>query len=163
MPSPPDEQTWIVALLIGELSYMTALNPITTRIVERAVARWRERPNAMLICEAEPMAAVARQLGVPEASLRVAIPEPGGHTTRWAASRIAAMPDYHNRILLLVTHRLHGRRAARMFRALGMQSRLDGLDLPFDRTDPDWKLRSALIFRIYNAGAWVYCFARGWL
>ena len=163
MPSPPDEQPWIVALLIGELSYMTSLNRITTQIVERAVARWRERPGAVLICECEPMAAVARSLGVPEASLRVAIPEPSGHTTRWLVERIAAMPDHRTRILVLVTHRLHGRRAARMFFALGMRSRVDGLDLPFSPDDADWKLRSALIFRAYNTAAWGYCFLRGWL
>ena len=163
MLSPPDEQPWVVALLIGELSYMTVLNPITAQIVERAVVRWRERPGAILICEAEPMAAGARTLGVPPDSLRVAIPEPGGHTTRWAAERIAAMPDHGNRLLVLVTHKLHGRRAARMFRALGMRTKLDGLDLPFDRRDPDWKLRSEAIFRAYNTAAWLYCFARGWL
>ncbi len=163
MASPPDEPPWVVALLIGELSYMSALNPITTQIVARAVTRWREWPGALLICEAEPMAAVARTLGVPPALLRVAIPERGGHTTRWAAERIAAMPDYGNRILVLVTHKWHGRRAARMFRALGMRPKLDGLDLPFERRDPDWKLRSAAMFRAYNTAAWAYCFARGWL
>lgn len=162
MPSPQDE-TWIVALLIGELSYMTALNPITTRIVERAVALWQRHPGAVLICEAEPMAAMARRLGVPDVSLRVAIPEPGGHTTRWCAERVAVMPTSGNRILVLVTHRLHARRAGKMFAALGLRSRLDGLDLPFDRRDPDWKLRSSAIFKFYNAGAWVYGFLRGWL
>jgi len=163
MPSPPDEQPWVVALLIGELSYMTTLNRITTQIVERAVARWRERRGAVLICEAEPMAALARSLGVPDESLRVAIPEPGGHTTRWAAERIAAMPDHGSRTLVLVTHRLHGRRAARIFHALGMRTKVDGLDLPFARRDADWKLRSTAIFRAYNTAAWGYCFLRGWL
>jgi hypothetical protein len=152
-----------VALLIGELHYMTRLNAVTSHIVEHAVACWRARPSAVLVCEAAPMAALARSLGVPAASMRVAIPEAGGHTTRWAAERIRAMPVLGDRTVLLVTHRLHGPRAARMFRAVGLQVQLEGLDLPFDRRDPDWKLRSPAIFRFYNAGAWVYCFARGWL
>ncbi|HYE84966.1 MAG TPA: YdcF family protein [Vicinamibacterales bacterium] len=160
---PPSDDTWVVALLIGELSYMNALNPISTRIVERAVEVWRRHPQGLLICEAEPMAAVARSLGVPEASLRVAIPEPGGHTTRWCAQRIAQMHKSGTHILVLVTHRLHARRAGKMFAALGLRTRLDGLDVPFDRGDPDWKLRSTTIFKIYNAGAWVYCLLRGWL
>lgn len=162
MASPRDE-AWVVALLIGELHYMTRLNVITTRIVEHAVSVWRRQPASTLVCEAEPMAAVARRLGVPEAQLRVAIPEPSGHTTRWAALRVASMPGRDGRPVVLVTHRLHARRAARMFRAAGISCVRDGLDLPFDRTDPDWKLRSEPIFRAYNTAAWVYCFARGWL
>ncbi len=152
-----------MALLIGELSHMTGLNRITTSIVERAVSCWQKRQGVILICEAEPMAALARTLGVPAGSVRVAIPEAGGHTTRWAAERIRAMSDLGSRRLRLVTHRWHGPRAARMFGALGMDAELIGLDIPFDRGDPDWKLRSESIFRAYNAGAWAYCFARGWL
>lgn len=163
MPSPRVDERWVVALLIGELSYMTSLNRITSAIVERAVAVWRKRPGAILICEAEPMAALARTLGVPAECVRVAIPEPGGHTTRWAAERIRAMADLGTRPLLLVTHRLHGRRAARMFSALNMRVEVEEVDAPFDRGDADWKLRSEAVFRAYNAGAWVYCFARGWL
>lgn len=162
MPARADEAPVIVALLIGELSYMTTLNAITTQIVDRAVDLWRRHDGAILICEAEPMAAVARSRGVPDASLRVAIPEPGGHTTRWAAQRITAMPE-STRTLTLVTHRLHGPRAARMFRSLGLRVTVEGLDLPFNPQDSDWKLRSTTIFNVYNTGAWVYCFARGWL
>jgi len=153
----------IVALLVGELRYMTHLNTITTRIVEHAVALWRRRPRALLICEAEPMAAVARQLGVPAASIRVAVPEAGGHTTRWAAERICAMSDLGTESVLLVTHRLHGARARRIFRAAGLDAALDAVEVPFQANDPDWKLRSSAIFRVYNTGAWAYCFARGWL
>lgn len=160
---PPAGEGPIVALLIGELHYMTRLNAITTRIVERAVALWRERPAALLVCEAEPMAAVARGLGVPAEVIRVAIPEPGGHTTRSAAERIRAMLDSGITSVVLVTHRLHGARARRIFRAVGLEANLDGLDVPFDAADPDWKLRSRTIFRLYDAGAWAYCFARGWL
>jgi hypothetical protein len=163
MAAPADERPWIAALLIGELPYMTTLNAITTRITEHAVELWRQRPDTLLICECDPMAAVARRLGVPGHALRVAIPEPAGHTTWWAASRIAAMPDAANRALVLVTHRLHGRRAARMFRRQGFRTTLVGLDLPFDAQDPDWKLRSEGLFRVYNAMAWVYCAARGWV
>lgn len=153
----------IVALLMGELHYMTRLNPITTRIVEHAVARWRQRPRAVLVCEAEPMAAVARQLGVPADAIRVAIPEAGGHTTRWAAERIRGMSDLGTMPVLLVTHRLHGARARRMFRAVGLDAALDAVDVPFAPDDPDWKLRSTAMFRAYNTAAWAYCFARGWL
>jgi hypothetical protein len=160
---PADDRPWIVALLIGELPYMTTLNAITTRIAEHAVELWRQQPGTLLICECEPMAAVARRMGVPDVSLRVAIPEPDGHTTWWAASRIAAMPDAAGRALVLVTHQLHGARAARMFRKTGFRTTLVGLALPFNAQDPDWKLRSEGIFRVYNAIAWVYCFARGWV
>lgn len=163
MAPPLDDRPWIVALLIGELPYMTTLNAITTRIAEHAVALWQRQPDTLLICECEPMAAVARAHGVPERSLRVAIPEADGHTTRWAASRIAAMPGAAQRQLMLVTHRLHGPRAARMFRKLGFRTTLVGLDLPFNAQDPDWKLRSQTVFRVYNAMAWVYCAARGWV
>ena len=163
MPSPRVDERWVVALLIGELSYMTSLNRITTAIVERAVSFWRKRPGAILICECEPMAALARSLGVPAESVRVAIPEPGGHTTRWAAERVRAMDDLGTRPLQLVTHRLHGRRASRMFSALHLRVEVEEVDAPFERSDPDWKLRSSAIFRLYNTGAWVYCYARGWL
>ena len=160
---PDDERPWIVALLIGELRYMTQLNRVTTRIVEHAVSDWRAHPSTLLICEAEPMAVLAASLGVPRELIRTAIPEAGGHTTRWAAERVRAMADSGSRSLRLVTHRLHAPRAARMFRALKMQVELEGLDLPFDRDDPDWKLRSESAFRAYNMAASAYCLARGWM
>jgi uncharacterized SAM-binding protein YcdF (DUF218 family) len=160
---PPRDEAWVVALLIGELHYMTRLNAITTRIVEHAVSLWQRQPASTLVCEAEPMAEVARQLGVPAAQVRVAIPEPAGHTTRWAALRTAALAGRDGRPVVLVTHRLHARRAARIFRAAGVTCVREDVDVPFDRTDPDWKLRSEPIFRIYNTVAWAYCFARGWL
>jgi uncharacterized SAM-binding protein YcdF (DUF218 family) len=162
MASRADE-VWVVALLIGELPYMTRLNDITSRIVERAVEHWRARPRSVLVCEAAPMAELAVSLGVPSVCVRVAINEPHGHTTRWAAERIVAMADREGRSLLLVTHRLHASRAARMFRALGMSVEADGVDAPFSRRDADWKLRSTAVFRFYNALAWCYCYLRGWL
>jgi len=158
-----DDDGWIVALLMGELRYMTGVNSITSRIVEGAVSLWRERTDAILICEAEPMGELARKLGVPAESVRVAVPEAGGHTTRLAALRVRAMPDLGNRSLKLVTHRLHSDRAARIFGRLGLSVDVAGLDIPFDRRDSDWKLRSEANFRFYNQGAWIYCFARGWL
>lgn len=153
----------VVALLIGELHYMNGLNRISTAIVERAVQRWRALPGGVLVCEAAPMVAVARRLGVPEERIRIAIPEPGGHTTRWAAERIRSMADVAGRPVLLVTHRLHGPRAQRMFRAVGLDAALDAIDLPFDPADADWKLRSEAVFRVYNAVAWAYVFVRRWV
>ena len=153
----------VVALLIGELHYMNGLNRISTAIVEHAVARWRGQSGGLLICEAAPMVAVARGLGVPEERIRIAIPEAGGHTTRWAAERIRGMADVAGRPLLVVTHRLHGPRAQRMFRAMGLDAALDLVDLPFDPADADWKLRSESVFRLYNAVAWAYVFVRRWV
>ena len=153
----------VVALLIGELHYMNGLNRMSTAIVEHAVERWRAQPGGLLICEAAPMVTVARALGVPEERIRIAIPEPAGHTTRWAAERVRAMADVAGRPLLLVTHRLHGARAQRMFQAMGLDAALDAIDLPFDAADADWKLRSESVFRLYNAVAWAYVFVRRWV
>lgn len=154
----------IVALQIGELPNMPRLNDITLRIVERAVARWRGSPSSVLVCESCPMGEVALAHGLPPDRLRIAIPEPSGHTTRWAAERIRVMPEVAQAGgVLLITHRLHAGRAARMFRSLGLRTAVEGLAIPFNPGDLDWKLRSDLAFRSYNAIAYAYCFARGWL
>ena len=107
--SMPPVDGAVVALLIGELHYMNGLNRMSTAIVEHAVALWRAQSGGVLICEAAPMVAVARGLGVPEERIRIAIPEPAGHTTRWAAERIRGMADVAGRRTALP------RRAARDF------------------------------------------------
>lgn len=151
----------IVALMIGELDYMTALNPISTAIVNEAVRLWRETPGATLICESAPMTAEARRLGVAEKDVVTALPQPSGHITRLVALWLAASP-YADRPIWLVTHALHAGRAIRIFRKARIEATAVGLDLPFDRHDPDWKLRSAAVFRAYNLAAYVYGICRGW-
>jgi hypothetical protein len=155
--------------MIGELDYMPfdgaqggpALNHISSAIVMRAVAVWRETPGSVLICESAPMAAEAIRLGVDPADVVTALPQPLGHTTRLVAVWMAASP-YARRRALLVTHALHARRSLRIFSKAGIAADAVPLALPFDRRDPDWKLRSAGIFRLYNLAADVYCRCRGW-
>src|SRR5712671_3910715 len=85
--SPPAA---VVALMIGELDYMPldraqgrrVLNRISTAIVARAVAVWREAPGSVLICESMPMAAEAIRLGVDPGEVVTALPQPLGHSSR---------------------------------------------------------------------------------
>ncbi len=153
----------VVALMIGELPNMTQLNEISTRIVERAVEWWSAGLSDLLVCESQPMTELALARGVPAVVVRTAIPEPKGHTTRWAAERVRAIPEAALGPVVLITHRLHGARAARIFRRLGVPATVDPVDVPFNSAERDWKLRSVLAFRAYNAVAYAYCFARGWL
>ena len=152
----------IVALMIGELDYMSSLNRISTHIVERAVAEWRRTPGSALICESAPMAAEAVRLGVAESDVTTALTQPLGHTTRLVALWYARSP-YGRGPARLVTHAMHARRAVRIFEKTGTEATAIGLDLAFDREDPDWKLRGAGVFRAYNMAAHVYCVCRGWL
>jgi uncharacterized SAM-binding protein YcdF (DUF218 family) len=154
----------ILALLIGELIYQPRLNPITSRIVERAVAVWHEHPDALLVCEAEPMRQLALRLGVPPDRVVTALPQPHGHTTRrlaeWLQGQRAQLP---NGPWWMLTHQLHAARAAAMLARCGLPVQPVGVDAPFEPDDADWKLRSDAWFRFYNAGAGIYCRLRGWL
>jgi hypothetical protein len=152
----------IVALMMGELSYMRGLNRISSEIVARAVELHRASPGSVLICESERMTAEAIRLGLTPSDVVTALPQPAGHTTRRVALWLAASP-YAGHPARIVTHRLHARRSVRIFSAAGVAATGVPLDLPFDPADPDWKLRSARIFRLYNHAAWVYCLARGWV
>ena len=152
----------VVALMIGELSYMPGLNRISKAIVERAVEIHRATPGSTLICESLPMAAEAIELGVNPAEVVTALPQPAGHTTRLVAVWLAASL-YARRPLRLVTHAIHARRSVRIFAHVGLSATAVPLDVPFDPRDPDWKLRSAAIFHLYNGAAYVYCRYRGWL
>ena len=58
---------------------------------------------------------------------------------------------------------MHARRSLRIFSKVGIAAGAVPLDLPFDASDPDWKLRSAGMFRAYNAAAHLYGLCRGWL
>ena len=152
----------VIALMIGEVDYMSTLNRISAGIVERAVAVWRETPGGVLICESAPMAAEAMRLGVAESDVVTALPQPLGHTTRLVALWLARSPCARGPVRL-VTHAIHARRAIRIFAKVGIVASAVGMDLPFDREDPDWKLRSAGIFRVYNMAAHVYCVCRRWV
>ncbi len=152
----------VVALMIGELSYMPVLNRISKAIVARAVELHRAMPGSLLICESSPMTAEAIRLGVHPSEVVTALPQAAGHTTRLVAQWLAGSP-YSRYSLSLVTHALHAGRSVRIFSKLGLSAAPVAVDLPFDRGDPDWKLRSAPIFRLYNAAAYVYCACRGWL
>jgi len=152
----------IVALMIGELDYMSALNAVSCSIVERAVAIWRATPGSVLICESGPMAAEARRLGVAASDVVTALPQPLGHTTRLVALWLAGN-GYDGGRVILVTHAMHASRAVRILARVGVKASAIGMDLPFDRNDPDWKLRSAGMFRLYNAAAYLYCLVRGWV
>ncbi len=160
MPEPP---AVIVALLIGELHYQ-AMNAITRQIVEQAATLWKQHPTAMLVCETERMRALAQQFGVASDRLVTALPQDSGQTTRKLASWLAA---HRSRFSLgsiwIVTHRFHATRAARMFRACGLDVRAIDVAAPFHISDPDWKLQSEWRFRLYNTGAAAYCWLRGWL
>jgi len=158
MPHPPV----IVALMIGELPYMSGLNWISARIVERSVQVWREHPDSVLICESQPMALTAKRLGVPDHALLTALPQASGHTTRSVAAWLVGS-GHRRSDVLLVTHAIHAARAVKIFEKLGVRAAADGLDLAFDRDDPDWKLRSRWIFRLYNLAAHIYCVCRGWV
>ena len=151
----------VLALMIGELNYMSPLNRISTIIVDRAVAIWRRTPGEVLICESAPMAAQAIKLGVAESAVVTALPQRTGHTTRLVAQWFAASP-FCGGDLRLITHAIHAGRAGRTFARLGIAATVIGLDIPFDREDPDWKLRSAPLFRAYNAVALLYGVCRGW-
>lgn len=157
-----DSGVVVVALMIGELSYMPRLNRISAAIVGRAVEMYRATPGNVLVCESAPMAAEAVRLGVNPAEVVTALPQPAGHTTRLVALWLAGSP-YARQSVWLVTHALHAERSVRIFSKLGLSARPVSLALPFDGTDPDWKLRSAMAFRLYNAAACVYCRCRGWL
>ena len=161
MPSPTD-RTAIVALMIGELDYMSGLNRISAAIVERAVAVWRDTPGSVLICESAPMAAEAARLGVAVSDVVTALPQALGHTTRLVAWWLAR-EGYGSHPVHIVTHAMHAPRALRILAKAGVRASAVSLDLPFDPNDPDWKLRSAGVFRFYNAAAHVYCFCRGWM
>ncbi len=141
---------------------MRSLNAISRAIVHRAVELWRETPGSTLVCESEPMAAEAMRLGVARADVVTALPQPLGHTTRLVAQWMASSP-YASRRAILVTHAMHAPRSVRIFDRLGIRADAMPLDLPFNRADGDWKLRSASIFRIYNGVAYVYCFLRRWI
>ena len=149
-------------MMIGELDYMPVLNRISVAIVARAVTVWRETPGSVLICESAPMAAEAIRLGVDPAEVVAALPQSLGHTTRLVALWMAASP-YAGRRAVLVTHAMHAPRSLRIFSKVGMTADAVPMDLPFDGHDPDWKLRSSGIFRVYNTVAHVYCRCRGWL
>lgn len=148
--------------MIGELDYMSGLNRISTAIVARAVAVWRETPGSVLVCESTPMAAEARKLGVPPADVVTALPQALGHTTRLVALWLSR-EGYRRAPVTIVTHAMHVRRAVRILARAGVEASAVSLDLPFDPKDPDWKLRSAGMFRAYNVAANVYCWLRGWI
>jgi hypothetical protein len=152
----------VVALMIGELSHMPRLNRISAAIVGRAVEIYRATPGNVLICESAPMAAEAVRLGVNPVDVVTALPQPAGHTTRLVALWFAGSP-FAPHSARLVTHALHAKRSVRIFAKLGISASPVPLALPFDRNDPDWKLRSAMAFRLYNAAAYIYCRWRGWL
>ena len=156
-PSPA-----IVALMIGELDDMPTLNRISALIVERAVSLWRDAPGSVLVCESAPMAVEAIRLGMAPSDVTTALPQPLGHTTRLVALWLARSPHGRGPVRL-VTHALHARRAIGIFRKVGIQATATGLDLTFDREDPDWKLRSVGAFRVYNAAAHIYGLCRGWV
>lgn len=158
----PDTTTVVIALMIGELDYMVSLNPISTAIVERAVTLWRATSGSVLICESAPMTDVARRMGVAASDVVTALPQPLGHTTRLVALWLACSLYAQARVQL-VTHAMHARRAVKIFAKVGIEASAIGLDLPFDSADPDWKLRSAGIFRAYNVAAHLYCVCRGWV
>jgi uncharacterized SAM-binding protein YcdF (DUF218 family) len=152
----------VVALMIGELSYMPMLNRISKAIVARAVEMHRATPGSLLICESAPMTAEAVRLGVHPSEVVTALPQAAGHTTRLVALWFARSL-YAGRPVRLVTHTLHARRSVRIFSKMGIPADPVPLDLPFERDDPDWKLRSAVHFKLYSAAAHVYCRCRGWL
>ena len=160
MSEPP---AVFVGLLIGELHYQ-AMNAITRQIVEQAATLWKQYPTAMLVCETEPMRALAQQFGVAPGSLVAALPQDSGQTTRKLAIWLAKhRPTFSSGSIWIVTHRLHASRAARMFRVCGLGVTAITVAAPFHVSDPDWKLRSEWRFRLYNAGAAAYCWLRGWL
>jgi uncharacterized SAM-binding protein YcdF (DUF218 family) len=154
----------IIALMIGELQYQRTLNPISTRIIERAVELWRTTPQDLLACESQLMTDLAVRLGVPAARVRTACPESRGQTTRAVAEWARRTPDVLDaQRLRVVTHRLHVGRTRRIFRKLGLDGEFEGLAIPFDWADRDWKLRSGLVFRAYNLAAYAYCASRRWV
>ncbi len=160
MPEPP---AVIVALLIGELHYQ-AMNAITRQIVGQAATLWKQHPTAMLICETEPMRALAQQFGVAQHRLVAALPQDSDQTTRKLAIWLAMhRATFSSGSVWIVTHRLHADRAARMFRVCGLDVMAINVAAPFLISDPDWKLQSEWRFRLYNAGAAAYCWLRGWL
>ena len=93
----------IVALMIGELSYMRQLNQISTAIVHHAVLLWRKTPGSVLVCESAPMTAEAIRLGVAPFEVVTALPQPAGHTTRLVALWMARS-GHAGRPAVLVTH-----------------------------------------------------------
>lgn len=150
--------------MIGELQFQPTINSISSRIVEHAVGLWAANPEAILVCESEPMSAAASRLGVPTDRLLTALPQPRGHTTRlvaqWLSENRERLPKGQ---WVICTHRLHSDRAWRILRKCGVDGVPSPIDASFDSGDRDWKLRSEAAFRLYNAGAEVYCRLRGWL
>lgn len=149
----------VVALMIGELKYQPVLNSITTAIVSAAVDRWQAGARGgVLVCESPPMSTLARELGVPAECVWTADPRPAGHTTRAVAKAIESVPALRLQRWHVITHCLHAKRASAIFANVGLVCEFEGLDLPFNRSDPDWKLTSSLMFRLYNVAASVHGF-----
>src|SRR5476651_695743 len=117
MAMPVSPAPAVLALMIGELRYMPALNWISTAIVGRAVEMHRATPGSVLICESAPMAAEAIRRGVNPSGVVTALPQPAGHTTRLVALWLAGSP-YAGRPVRLVTHTLHASRSVKIFAKL---------------------------------------------
>ncbi len=153
-----------IALMIGELPYQPTLNQISTKIVEHTVDLWRQAPGSLLVCESTPMSELAARLGVPSEQLHTALTTKSGHTTRGVAEWLRHAPEtIRGRPLRVVTHRFHAQRARSVFAKIGLHGDFVGVDVRFDPHDHDWKLRTPLRFRLYNALAHVYCVVRGWV
>lgn len=154
----------IVALMIGELRYQPTLNSITARIVETSVELWFENQSAILVCEAQPMTQYAAHLDVPKQHLMTAISAKRGHTTRQVAEWLrVTRPLNRCRKIWVVTHRLHAKRAERIFARCQLEATFIPVNAPFSSHDSDWKLRSPILFQIYDLGASIYCHFRGWI
>jgi len=163
-PVEPDAPDMIVALMIGELKYQPVLNQITTGIVRTAVELWRSFPSATLVCEAAPMAELAARLGVSPTRLETAIRADRGHTTRKVAKWLQArggIPSEER--FWVITHLLHAERAARVFARCGLRAAFIPLEVPFSAGDPDWKLKSDRMFRMYNHAATLLCQLLRWV
>jgi hypothetical protein len=153
----------IIALMIGELKYQPTLNTISTAITKAAVDLWQRHPGTLLICESEPMRQAALKLDVPQSSVRVALEQANGHTTRRLAEWLrASKPTLPAGNWWAITHSIHANRASRILARCHVTAKIFHVDSAFDRADLDWKLRSAGRFKAYNHLAGIYCSLRRW-
>lgn len=151
----------IVALMIGELPYMngelnTVTKDIVTKAIELAGSSWT------LICESQLMSEYALSIGFPKTQLITALPQNNGHTTVKLARAVKEIITEHD-IVEIVTHSIHLNRAKAVFNKVGIKVFGECTHTSFNADNPDWKLRSKTIFKVYNSLAWVYCFARRWV
>jgi uncharacterized SAM-binding protein YcdF (DUF218 family)/lysophospholipase L1-like esterase len=135
------------------------------RRVLLAVRRWRQQPSALMLFSggtggpcpvAEAMAGLARELGVPER--RVLVERVSTNTRENAVLTTALLRAWGMPRVMVVTDRLHMRRAAASFRRLGLETQRASVPIYEGHEDNVSMLRAGL----REFAALGYYRMRGW-